>query len=316
MRKQVFVALLVGLLVMPLPAEASWITWRHKAEQCLLGWEEKTVTEYRKECKTRLVPKVVTKSVAKTIEEPYKYTELVPVTVAEKRNVTEHQCVTKEVPYTYSVKVPVVTAEKRTITTYECVAKKIPYTYTVKVPVQVTEKRSVTEWITVEEKVCKEKPVHRLAKVEIVDPCTGCSRTALKFVTETKFKESVKKHKVPQTKEVLVNVCTHKTEERTGEKVVYEKVAVPKEITVNVHSCKTEQRTGVKRVQEKVPVTKEITVNVTKCQPVERTGVKKRVICENVQETIQVAEKYVELVPVVKTLKVPVYGKPACSSCQ
>jgi hypothetical protein len=306
-------AMLAGVLAVPLsPVEAGWFGHDKGNSDCPIGYEEKTVTAYRQEWKTRVVPVVVTRNVSKVVEEPYKYTEYEKVTVPEKRTTTSYKCVTREVPYTYTAQVPVTIPEKRTITTYQCVAKQVPYTYTVKVPVVTTEKRTVTRCISVPEVICKEVPVKKLAKVQVEDPCGGCSHTALKWVTECQTKKTTVYHKVPETKEVETKVYKFASEERTGTRVVHEKVAVQKEVTVNVCTHRTEQRTGTKVIQEKVPVTEEITVNVVKCQPVEKTGIKKKVVCEQVQETIQVTEKYLQCVPYTKTLKVPVYATPAC----
>lgn len=316
MMKQTLAAVLAGLLAVPLPPAAAG--WSHRlgkhavAPACPIGWEEKTVTACRPEYKTRVVPVVVTRTVKKVIEEPYQYTEYVAVSVPEKRTVTSYQCVTREVPYTYTVQVPVVHAEKRTVTTYQCVTRQVPYTYTVKVPVVLTEKRTVTECVSVPETIVREVPVRRLRKVQIADPCTGCTHTSLKWLSECRTEKKVVVHKVPQTREIEVKVCSYRTEERTGTKLVHEKVAVQKEITVQVCSHRTEQRTGTQRLQERVPVTQEITVQVAKCQPVEKTGTKRRIVCEQVQETIQTTEKYLECVPYTKTLKVPVYAAPAC----
>jgi hypothetical protein len=99
---------------------------------------------------------------------------------------------------------------------------------------------------------------------------------------------------------------------RTGTKLVHEQVPQSHEVLVNVCSYRAETRTATYTVTEKVPVTREITVNVLKYQAVERTGVRQRVICEKVQETIPVTQTYAVKVPHTVTIKVPVYAPPAC----
>ncbi|MBY0525385.1 MAG: hypothetical protein K2R98_18400 [Gemmataceae bacterium] len=296
MLKRVLVAALVGVLALPAaPALAGGHPWFHghaTKEACPIGWTEKTVTAYRVECKTRVVPVTANRVVQKVVEEPYQYTELVPVTVAEKRAVTTYQCVTKQVPFTYTVQVPVVVPEKRIATTYQCVAREVPFTYSVKVPVVIPEKRTITTFVSVPEEICKQVEVRKLAWVSIEDPCTGCSKKKLKHVSYSKPVKTVVWHKVPQTKEVIVNVCSYRFEERTGTKLVHEKVARAQEITVNVCSYKPEERTGSRTVVEKVPVTQEITVHVAKCQAVQRTGTVRRIVCETVPETIDVTQSY------------------------
>src|SRR5262245_61537601 len=81
-------------------------------------YEERTVTAYRCEVKTRTVERTVQRVVTKEIEEPYTWTEMVAVTTPQKRTETVCTTVTKEVPYTYTVNVPVTTPEKRTVTEY------------------------------------------------------------------------------------------------------------------------------------------------------------------------------------------------------
>jgi hypothetical protein len=317
MARRVWIAVLTGLLT-ALPAASvsagghKWFHGHGDEDGYETAWVEQTVTAYRAECKTQLVPVVVDKVVSKTIDEPYKYTELVPVTVPQKQTVTTYKCVAKEVPYTYTVHAQIVTPEKRSITTYETVARQVPFTYTVKVPVVTAEKKLVTTYVSIPEEICKEVPVHKLAFVKEVDECSGHHHTRLRHVTTLKTVKSVVVHKVPETKEVIVNICSYRTEERTATKTICEKVPVTKEVTVNVCSYRAEQRTATRTVVEKVAESQEITVNVTKYQPVEKTGVVRRVVCEKVQETVTVAQTSKELVPYTTTIKVPVRVKKEC----
>src|SRR5262245_57620975 len=99
------------------------------------AYEERTVTAYRCEVKTRTVERTIHRLVTKEVEVPYTWTEMVAETTPQKRTETYYTTVTKEVPYTYMVSVPVTTPEKRTITEHVCVTKEVPYTYTVNVPV-------------------------------------------------------------------------------------------------------------------------------------------------------------------------------------
>lgn len=315
MMKKALALLLSAPLVLPLSAEAGRHSWFHDhaaAEDCPVAWVEKTVTAYHTEYQTQIVPTVVTRSVSRVVEEPYKYTELVPVTVAEKRSITSYQCVSRPVSYNYTVNVPVVTQEKRTITTLVTVARPVTYTYTVNVPVVIPETRTVTTYIKVPEEVTHQKPVHKLARVEVVDACTGCTHKSLKHITEWHEVKEVVWHKVPVTKEIVVNVCSYRPEVRTATRLVHEQVPQTKEILVDVHSYRPETRTATYTVTEKVPVTREITVNVLKYEPVERTAVRQRVVCEKVQETIPVKQIHAVQVPHTVTIKVPVHALPAC----
>jgi hypothetical protein len=312
MWKRVLLGLFPGLLGIPagplMAGEHSW--FHHHGDE--IAWVDQAVTKYRVEFRTQVVPVEVTKVVSKVVDEPYSYTELVPVTVPEKRTVTSFKCEPKQVPYTYTVDVPVVIPEKRTITTCQTVAKQVPYTYTVQVPVIIPEKRTVTTLVSVPEEVVREVPVHKLTLVIVTDPCTGHHHLQLAHVNECKTVKSTVVHKVPVTKEILVNFTSFKTEERKGTRTVYESVPVTKEVIVNVTSHKPEVRTGTKTVLEKVAQTQEIAVNVTKYETVQKTGIKHRLVCETVKETVNVTRTHKELVPFTAVVKVPVRVSKCC----
>ena len=135
---------LLGLAVVAIPSQAG-LLHRHgcdsgcgtccEAAPCAVTYEEREVTLYKVETKTRVVEREVSRPVTKEIEVPYTWTELVSETHPEKRTVNYCETITKEVPYTYTVCTPVVTPEKRTVMTCKTVTKEVPYTYTVCTPV-------------------------------------------------------------------------------------------------------------------------------------------------------------------------------------
>ena len=107
-------------------------------------YEERQVTAYRYETKTRTVERTIQRVVPRTVEEAFTYTEMVPVTTPEKRKETVYKQVTRQVPYKYTVQVPVMTPEKRTVTEYQTVSKQVPHTYTVNIPVISQQKQTQT----------------------------------------------------------------------------------------------------------------------------------------------------------------------------
>src|SRR5436309_1355484 len=54
---------------------------------------EQVMTGYRAEVRTRAVTRTVSRVVTREVEEAYQYTEMVPVTVAEKQTRTEYRTV-------------------------------------------------------------------------------------------------------------------------------------------------------------------------------------------------------------------------------
>ena len=151
---------------------------------CAVAWEEREVTCYRVETRTRNVEREVRRPVTKEVEVPYTWTELVSVSTPEKRTVQYCETITKEVPYTYMACVPVVTPEKRTVMTCKIVTKEVPYTYTVCIPVVTPEKRKVITYNCITEQVPCQVAVCRTVPCEVVDPCTGCCYTVCRRVTE------------------------------------------------------------------------------------------------------------------------------------
>src|SRR5262245_34827351 len=131
MKKMVVGSLvLIALAATATPAGA-WGWRRHDCGSYMTGdcgaavaYVEQTVTAYRPEYKTRVVPMEVTRMVSKVVEQPYKYTEMVPVVTPQKRTETFYTTQTKEVPFKYTEMVPVVTPQKRTETFYTTQTKE------------------------------------------------------------------------------------------------------------------------------------------------------------------------------------------------
>jgi hypothetical protein len=218
---------------------------------------------------------------------------------------------------------------------YETVTRQVPYKVNVAVPVVTPVKRMETYYVCVPEEVTRQVPVCRRVPYECVDPCTGCAYTAWRTVTETKTVHGVVNKRVPQTREVTVNVCSYRHEERTvmrtvcesvprtrqvtvnvchfenreqtGTRTLCETVPRTREVTVNVCHYETRERTATRNVCETVPHTREVTLSVVSFKPVERTGTRKRHVYETVQETVQVPETYCVMVPYTKTVRVPVH---------
>jgi hypothetical protein len=113
---------------------------------------------------------------------------------------------------------------------------------------------------------------------------------------------------VPQTREVTVNVCRYEDQQRQATRTVTEMVPETREVLVNVCRYENQEKTGTRTVYESVPETRQVTVNVCSYQPVQKEGVRRRVVCETVQETVDVTRTYTERVPYQVTVKVPIYG--------
>src|SRR5581483_10341126 len=105
MKKIVFLVLVGGLLAMTTNSVEAGLFNRCGGGGCNdcapaadcggVTWVEKEVTCYRTEMRTKVVPTVVTRNVAKCVQEEYKYTAMVPETVQQKQTVTTYRCVTK-----------------------------------------------------------------------------------------------------------------------------------------------------------------------------------------------------------------------------
>src|SRR5262245_46118085 len=105
------------------------------ADACAVTYVDRVVTGQRAETRTRQATRVVSRVVSREVEEPYTYTEMVPVTVAEKRTRTVCRTVTKQVPYTYTANVPYTVPQKQMRTVCRTVEKEVPHTWTERVPV-------------------------------------------------------------------------------------------------------------------------------------------------------------------------------------
>ena len=250
------------------------------AAECGPQYVEQTVTAYRAETRTRVVPTVVNRVVCRVVEEAYTYTELVPVTTPQTQTQTYYTTLTRQVPYTYTELVPVTTPQRQVQTYYTTVTREVPYSYTAYVPVCTPQTRLQTYCVAVPEEVVRQVPVCRAVSEQVTDPCTGECKTVCRKVTELQEVRSVVSRLVPQTREVTVNVTT----------------------------MQAQQRTGTRTVCESVPQTRTVTVNVTTLQAQQRTGTRQRVVQETVQETVNVTQTYCETVPYTYTVRVPVGG--------
>src|SRR5262249_28890824 len=112
-------------------------------DPCAAGvtYVDQVMTGYRAETRTRTGNRSVSSVVTREVDEPYTWTEQVPVTVAEKRTRTVCRTVTKQVPYTFTVNVPYTVAQKQTRTVCRTVEKQVPYTWTEQVPVTTVQKQ-------------------------------------------------------------------------------------------------------------------------------------------------------------------------------
>ncbi len=265
MRKCLFVVLLGGLLLLPAATVEGHGCRSHGCAPacapacetpCNVTWVEQERTGWRCETRTRVVPTQVTRMVAETVSENVKRVEMVQVVT----------------PKTYT----------QTYCTY--VTKQVPYTCTVNVPVWTPKTITETVWKCVPEKVTIQVPVCTMVPCQVTDACTGCCYTSCKPVTVLQPRETVVWKRVPETREVTINVC----------------------------SWRAEERQGVRTVCEMVPQTREVTVNVVTCQPVEKWVTVNRVVCRPVTETVNVTQCYTEMVPYKYTVKVAV---PCAAPC-
>ena len=119
----------------------------------------------------------------------------------------------KEVPYTYNGQRAGHHAGKRTVTEQRRVAKEVPYTYNVSVPVTTPENRTVTTYRCVAEEVVHQVPVCRYVRKEHVD-ANGWVRDTCERVTEMQDVKRMVTRRVPETKEVTVNVSRYETQQR------------------------------------------------------------------------------------------------------
>src|SRR5262249_23038877 len=96
MKRTMLACLVLGLVVICSNGlEASGLRSRCNdcaPADCNVTYVDKEVTCYKTEVKTRVVPMEVCRVVAKTIQEQYKYVEMVPECHQEKRMCTTYKC--------------------------------------------------------------------------------------------------------------------------------------------------------------------------------------------------------------------------------
>jgi len=298
-----------------------------------VAYVEQVVTAYRPVWKQRQVPstvyRVVTNEVEETVnttvleqkvtpekrkqtvyrpmtkEVPYKYTVQVPYTAQEKVKERYYNTVAREVPYKYTVQVPYTAQEKVKERYYNTVAKQVPYKYNVQVPVVTQEKRVITEYTCVPQEVVSNVTVCRRIPVPVVD-CCGCCRTICQTVTEVVPVRSVVMQSVAQNREIMVNVCNYRTEERAGAYTVYETVPAEREVVVNVCRYRNEERVANRIECYTATEEQEVVVNVVSYVSVPRSYKVKRLVCNTVAEQVVVSQGYCEMEAYQTTVRVPV----------
>jgi len=334
-----------------------------------IAYVDQVVMAYRPVWKQRQVPttvyRVVTNEVEETInttvleqkvtpekrkqtiyrpmtrEVPYKYVVQVPYVEQQKVKQPYYNTVTKEVPYKYVVQVPYTAQEKVKERYYNTVTKQVPYKYNVQVPVVTQEKRVVTEYVCVPQEVVSNVTVYRRIPVPVVD-CCGCCRMTCQTVTEVVPVRSVVMQRVAQNREIMVNVCNYRTEERAGAYTTYETVAAEREVVVNVCRYRNEERAGSYTTYETVAAEREVVVNVCRYRNEERVANRiecytvteeqeymvnvvsyvsvprsykvKRLVCNTVAEQVVYTQSYCEMEAYPTTVRVPV-PVPCCSPC-
>lgn len=161
----------------------------------------------------------------------------------EERKVTCYKNVTKE----KEIEVTVCKAEYR-----DEVRKK---TCVVCVPVWTEQKKTCTTYKRVAKVVEREVTKCVRVRVTTCDPCTGRTRTCCEKQMVTEKVKCTVYECVPETKEVLVKVCSYKKEEKTTE--------------YKVRVCEMKQVKEMRKVKycEKVPY--ETTIKVCVRKPVE-----------------------------------------------
>lgn len=313
MRSLVGIAVLAAISLASVPVEAHGLFGRCGGGGCETGcapatvtYEERQVTCYRCEVKSKTVPTVINKVVTRCVEEPCKYTIYKPVYTEEKRTVTCYRCVAKEIPYTWNECVPVPAQEKRTVTCYRQQFKEVPCTVFVPVQVVVPQKQTVVVCRYEPQEVVRQVPVCQTVRKDCIDPCTGCVRTVCQPVTVMQDVKCTVMKAIPEQKEVIVNVIRCEMQERQGTRTVCELIPETKEVMVNVCRFEVVQRKGTKIMYENIPETKEVTVQVCRYEPIVKDGVRQRIVCDTVQETVNVTHTWVEQVPYTTTIKVPV----------
>lgn len=122
------------------------------------------------------------------------------------------------------------------------------------VPEMRQEKRTITVCRAVPREVEQQVTCTRMVQVCVTDPCTGCVRTCCKPECYTATVKRIVCDMVPEQKEITVNICNYRQEERT----------------VQVKRCviDVKQETVTQKVRECVMVPYQATVKVPVCTPV------------------------------------------------
>ena len=246
-------------------------------------WEQKEVTTYKCETKTRKVEVSVCKQVWKDVA--YDYTVMEATQVKESRPVTTYKTVSEQVPCTYTTYEARTTTEKRNVTTWACV----PRTVTTSVPVCT--------------RVACAAPAN-----DCCAPTNDCDNGGRKHGLFSSCFSRSRGH--------IGSDCgpsyTYQTTYRTVCKTVYDRVPTTTTVDCPVTRCVPVTHQGSRCVTKCVPETHNVDVWVTKCNAVVKHGTRK--VCENVTEKKMVDQTYTEMVPHKEMVKVAVYPAPCATA--
>jgi hypothetical protein len=146
---------------------------------------------------TRVVQREVCEMVPRQIEQEVTYCVMEQFTTPQTRTVNYCEQIMVDQPFTYTVCVPVMVPEQRQVQRCNIVTKQVPYTYTVCVPRMEQQMRTVNRVVCEPQTVTEMRCVCRRVPETVCDPCTGCTRTVCRTVTEM----------VPCTKTIMVRRC-------------------------------------------------------------------------------------------------------------
>jgi hypothetical protein len=280
-----------------------------------VSYVDQEVTAYKTEIKTREVERDVQEWVTKEVKQEYKYYELKEVVTPRKQTVVWYESVTVRVPVEYDVCVPTLVTEKRKVTTYKTDYIQVPFDYVVAVPETVQEPRTVTTYKCISEPVTTMVPVCRTVSVPVCDPCTGCVHYVCQRVTEMQPCTRMVTRSVPETHQVMVNVCRYHNETKHGTRT--ECRVTPVTTDVDVQVCKTviEHKKGERLECQLEKKSREETINVVTCERVEKTGSRMVTVGEWKTTKKKFTESYCVSTPYKTTVKVAVYTPVSTCGC-
>jgi len=185
--------------------------------------------------------------------------------------------------YVYTVCVPVTKQETRKETFCTTVQREVEYKYTVMVPRTVTEVVKCTSYTCVRENIVEQVPVCKIVRVNYVDECGRCC-TKCERVTVMEERTRCITKRIPVVTDVTVNRIVCDAVVKVGKKIVCDLVPQTRDVVVNVCSFEHQKREGVRQVcsfvnekiKQKVQVCErvayETTVRVAVCNTGCNTG--------------------------------------------